>query len=447
MTSSNRFALLLPIVCCAALPLAAQRQLNPTVTVLREATGPVAPECYDQDATPLPRVDVAEMQQAVPREREADRQPPPGAALRGHLGAAQAALAAGDRTSFRAALAETRALLATYPSGAERDAAADVARMYEDVGRIWDYQFESPTGAFFEESSELYTTASAYPGYAEAVRRQVIQRGGARLYPSAETRAFLARAAADRAARLGVRTSGATQTSPRAASAVTGTRRNPSTASSPSRATSGAPRSSSTTTRASQQAASGSTRSTTSPASAPAVRSAAAASRTSSGSERSSRATVTPSMRTSGSRPAASAASSSSPSTTRSNAQPRSSASRDGSLASASPSAGSAGSMASVSTNTASSAPASSATPFVEPTDTASPLAATDTATSMTTTATSTIVPSTETTATVETAPAPTTSADEAATPAEGKKRGLLWPAVIVLVTVGVLILLFRASD
>ena len=70
------------------------------------------------------------------------------------------------------------------------------AKIYTDIAALWDAQFTSP---FFDESSEAYRIVSAYPGYAEAVRRNVlVDDAGRRFYPAAESRAFLTRIAASR---------------------------------------------------------------------------------------------------------------------------------------------------------------------------------------------------------------------------------------------------------
>src|SRR5204862_271669 len=78
----------------------------------------------------------------------------------------------GDRTRFREALARAKATLAGYPAGGERTAAAAAVRAWDDIDRLWTYQIESPTGAFFDQSSDVYRIVSTYPGYEEAIRRQ-----------------------------------------------------------------------------------------------------------------------------------------------------------------------------------------------------------------------------------------------------------------------------------
>lgn len=472
MTSSNRLLLLFPIVCCAAaLPLAAQRPLNPTVTVLREASGTVPGDCYDERATPVPRVDVAELQrEAATAERVVtERQAPPSADLRGRVQAVQSALVASDRTSFRAALDNLRTMTASYPSGGEREAAAELIRIYDDAARVWTHQFESSTGSFFDESSDVFTAVNAYPGYRDAIRRQVIERGGTRFYPSSETRAFLARAAAERASRFGVRST-ASSTSTGNASRATAPSSGGSRATQP--ATSSTPRS----TQASTQHASDAdadeslmpapkvvprgSRPNTATSSARAGNQNRTATTRSAGS--SSKPGTGSTSAASGSRPASGKKpeSSSRPAsdTARATSQPRVAA--PAVSTSSGRTAPSAAASTSSASNTGSSSPASfpqvvdttsgSPSPSLEPTATTA--APTETATTnpfaTQTTATTQTTESSGTTATVDTAPAPAqTETAPTATPAGSKKRGLLLPAVVVLITIAVLVLLFRASD
>ena len=178
--------------------------LNPTVTVLRQAQTPVPPECLSSDAPAGgPRIDVAELDAAVPVA--ADLTPPRSADLRAAFRDVQSALQRDDREGFRAALANARELAAAHPAGGEKDAAAAALAAYDDVARVWEHQFESPTGAFFAEGSDVHRAVASYPNYESTVRRQVIETGGVRYFPSRETREFVGRVAAERAARLGVR--------------------------------------------------------------------------------------------------------------------------------------------------------------------------------------------------------------------------------------------------
>ncbi|HVE72264.1 MAG TPA: hypothetical protein VNI54_12925 [Thermoanaerobaculia bacterium] len=176
--------------------------LNPLVTRNAQASGPVSSECEEGLApAPTPRIDVAEI--PAPEIAPASVAAPPSRTLRRTLEDAHAALARNDRPAFDESLATARALLRDYPPGGERTAAEESLRVYEDAALLWDAQFESP---FFGETSEAYTRASRYPGYAEAVRRGLLtDDADRRFYPAAESRDFLTRVAAQRLERLGVR--------------------------------------------------------------------------------------------------------------------------------------------------------------------------------------------------------------------------------------------------
>ena len=59
---------------------------------------------------------------------------------------------------------------------------------------------------FFDEGSDAYARASRYPGYADAVRRSMLTDDrDRRFYPASESRAFLTRIAGERLSRLGIR--------------------------------------------------------------------------------------------------------------------------------------------------------------------------------------------------------------------------------------------------
>jgi hypothetical protein len=132
-------------------------------------------------------------------------QPPPSRDLRAQLRAAQEAAMANDRETFKATLAGIKSTLANYPPGAERDAASDAVNVFNDLERLWDFQFESPTGSFFDETSPFRAAMARYRGYEDAVRRQLITDAtGTKFYPTRETKDFLMREAAQRLSRLGL---------------------------------------------------------------------------------------------------------------------------------------------------------------------------------------------------------------------------------------------------
>jgi hypothetical protein len=199
MLRAGRFGLLLLAV--SAWPiLGARAPLNPTVKILTAPAAPVPAECEEGLAPPpAPRINIAE----VPEPRSiASAKAPPSASLREQLQDVQSAAARRDREAFAAALSRAKATLQSYPSGAEKKAASDVVRVYDDVDRLWTYEFDSPSGAFFDSSNELLAMLNGYPGYSKAIADQTMVVRGTKLYPARESRDFLAREASARLARF-----------------------------------------------------------------------------------------------------------------------------------------------------------------------------------------------------------------------------------------------------
>lgn len=149
--------------------------LNPLVVRSPEPRGNVPADCEVSGAPATPRVAVA--------QEPAEPPPPPRqtttrAQAQYDLGPLQRALATNNRPAFDAELARAR------EAGAP-------TRVYEDVARLWDAQFDAP---FFAEGSEPHRIASQYPGYEAAVREQIFtDASGRKFYPAAESRAFVAR--------------------------------------------------------------------------------------------------------------------------------------------------------------------------------------------------------------------------------------------------------------
>ncbi len=177
--------------------------LNPLVTRNPNPVAAVPVECEQGLApAPMPRVNVAEI--PAPEIVPASIPAPPSRTLRRTLEDAHEALVRNDRPAFDAALSNARLIVRDYPPGAERTAAEEAVRAYDDAAFVWDAQFRSP---FFDQGSEAYTRASRYPGYAEAVRRGVFTDDRERrFYPASESRQFLTRVASERLERLGIRT-------------------------------------------------------------------------------------------------------------------------------------------------------------------------------------------------------------------------------------------------
>lgn len=391
---------------------AAPATLNPLVPRARQA-GATPAECAESLAPAAePRVSVRDIPLPEISPAAAVAEAPPSASLRTALQDAQTALARNDRPAFDEALASARSLMTTYPTGAERRAAEELVRTYETAARLWDAQFESP---FFDEASPEFQMMSAYPGWAEAVRRGTITepRTGRRFYPAAESRDFLSRVAADRLRGLGlqapVRVARGDQ-APRtpASTAVTPRRRTPTQTASPSTTTATTSRTRATTRR-------GSRRSTTR------VAAATPGSNPRPSRPRLSSAPAHPRLSTESRTAAAISTPPGSPATSAS-----SGAGTAAALDPASPAAASPGS--------ATTPPAAGGSP---------PAGATDTALRDVPDATTTpATPATDTSVTtppagIEPVPAPVPPS---------RSRSVILPAILILIGLGVLIVLFRAS-
>src|SRR5260221_3621535 len=109
----------------------------------------------------------------------------------------QSAAVGTDHAAFTSALGEAKRIVSAAPAGGERDAAQRALHAYDDLARLWRYSEESSTGAFFE-AGELLTMLDAHPCYDKAVAADTVVAGEHTLYPTAESRAFLAREAARR---------------------------------------------------------------------------------------------------------------------------------------------------------------------------------------------------------------------------------------------------------
>ena len=198
-----------PIVFCSVVAISAcalfgqSVPLNPTVKVLPNARTVVPADCFEGGA----RVPV--IAEAAPPPLTAATAPaPPSADLRSRLRRVQSAAERDDRDEFKAALADARAAVGSYPTGGERDAANEVIQVYSDLEKIWDYAFASPSGAFFDAGSDggsLINIVRRYPDYNRFIKDSTLTIGGQIVYPTRETRRFLVAEATKRLTRLGVR--------------------------------------------------------------------------------------------------------------------------------------------------------------------------------------------------------------------------------------------------
>src|SRR5262249_11832904 len=143
--------------------------------------------CQEGLVAAPPRV-VAEARPPAETKRVAA---PPQLDLKTRLRAVQVAAEHDDREAFKVALADTRAAVAAYPTGGERDAGNDVVGVYSDLERLWDYAFTAPAGAFFDSSSDFAGMMRRYPDYPKSIRDQTLNVGGQIVYPTRETRQFL----------------------------------------------------------------------------------------------------------------------------------------------------------------------------------------------------------------------------------------------------------------
>lgn len=200
MKLRRRVGLLVLMTAVSLSLAAATTPLNPLVTRTPQ-TGVVPAECAEGVApAPAPRIEVREIPLPPPAETATMAEPPTGS-LRAALEATQTALTRNDRPAFNASLATARSLLETYPAGAQRRSAEELVRIYDTTARLWDAQYESP---FFDEASDEYALLRAYPGYEEAVRRSTLTRDGRRYFPAGESRDFLGRLASDRLRGIGI---------------------------------------------------------------------------------------------------------------------------------------------------------------------------------------------------------------------------------------------------
>ncbi|MEA2339022.1 MAG: hypothetical protein QOE82_3029 [Thermoanaerobaculia bacterium] len=198
------FALACIAVAAAAFSASAQTpELNPTVKVLARPQSPVPVECAtDQSTVPALEAEASALEPSA-----ADV--PPSNDLRASMRRLQVAAEGDDYTAFKSAYAEAKRAIAAHPPGGERTAANDAMQVFNDLARIWDYAMATPTGAFFDstvQSGSLLNAMKRYPTYGSTIADETYTSGGRTLYPTRETRRFLARESSRRLSRLGVST-------------------------------------------------------------------------------------------------------------------------------------------------------------------------------------------------------------------------------------------------
>ena len=148
MSVLRRLIVLCSVAAISASLFGQSALLNPTVKVLPNARTIVPPECVEGGA-PAPIIAEA------PRETApATATAPPSIDLKTRLRGVQAAAERDNRDEFKRALADARSTVNAYPTGGERDASNDVMQVYSDLEKIWDYAFNSASGAFSIEKSD-----------------------------------------------------------------------------------------------------------------------------------------------------------------------------------------------------------------------------------------------------------------------------------------------------
>jgi len=203
MSVKKPVALALLAVVAAAFSLSAQTSsLNPTVKVLARPQSPVPAECATDVSTIAPAIEPEALEPA-------NASVPPSNDLRASMRRLQVAAEGDDYAAFKSALAEARRAAASHPPGGERNAANEALQVFADVGRVWDYAMTSPSGSFFDSSVQggsLLGAMKRYPEYGRTIAGETLVAGDKTLYPTRETRRFLARESSRRLSRLGVST-------------------------------------------------------------------------------------------------------------------------------------------------------------------------------------------------------------------------------------------------
>jgi hypothetical protein len=181
--------------------IGASAPLKPLVVRTANVQGGIPSDC-DQSLSNVPQTARINVAELPATDVSTVALAPPSRELRAELDALQRALTRNDRPAFDEHLDNAGHLIVGYPPGAEKRAGEELVRIYSDTAQIWDAQFASP---FFDETSAEYDILAHYPGYAEAVRRGMLTDDrDRRFYPAAESRTFLTRVAAERLARIGI---------------------------------------------------------------------------------------------------------------------------------------------------------------------------------------------------------------------------------------------------
>jgi hypothetical protein len=190
MSDSRRRVVAVAISVFAFLAAAAgDAQLRPKVRVLTNSTTAVPPECAQGTVAPPPRAEVL-----TPAPVSA---PPVRGGLSTALRVVQQAAERNDYDSFKRTLAAARTATSSYTRGGERDAAQDALAAWKDLEEVWDFAQTTRTGAFYnDENRALMDVARRYGA------PPPLHISGQTLYPTHELRELVTREASKRLARI-----------------------------------------------------------------------------------------------------------------------------------------------------------------------------------------------------------------------------------------------------
>jgi hypothetical protein len=182
-----------------------ERQSSPTRISSAECNEPPVPELREPVSTPvliaeeIREPERPERPALVPEVEPVSLQPTPSEE---RLSAAQAmallqrTVRTGPYEDFQRALAVAKQKVAAMPAGNERRAFTEALDVYSDIATVWEHAMTHPIGAFFNDellSGAFTRLARKYPSYVAYIAQQsVTDSAGNTLYPTIETRMFLA---------------------------------------------------------------------------------------------------------------------------------------------------------------------------------------------------------------------------------------------------------------
>jgi hypothetical protein len=166
-------------------------QLRPKVRVLTNSTASVPPECAQGTVAPPPRME-------VPQPASVSAAPTRGG-LSTALRVAQQAAERNDYDAFKRSLAGARIAMSSYTRGGDRDAAQDVLAVDSDLEQVWDFAQTTRTGAFYNDDNRALIDIARRYGAPPP-----LHISGQTLYPTHELREIVTREASKRLTRIGI---------------------------------------------------------------------------------------------------------------------------------------------------------------------------------------------------------------------------------------------------